>query len=164
MNGVSSGRRRTRNSSDLPFGTGAPDRSPMIFLARSDSGVIPVTSRFPEPSSTNRFPAPMEEEMALRPLASVIPGLGELRECEDDASELFPSDDAAFQHSGSPFSSTSDAAAVPGDIGHAGALDPGHPEPDSRRNVGLGVTTLPTRLAALVQRSGMGKLWGGGNG
>eukprot|EP00966_Prymnesium_polylepis_P038789 900156-Prymnesium_polylepis.1 len=55
-------------------------------------------------------------------------------ECEDDASELFQSDDAAFQQSGSPFSSTSDAAAVPGDTGHASEVDPGHPEPQSRRN------------------------------
>ena len=76
----------------------------------------------------------MEEEPALEPLASVIPRYGEPMECEDAASEHFQSDDAAFQQSGSPFSSTFDATALPGDIGHPSPLDPGLPDSQPTRN------------------------------
>ena len=76
----------------------------------------------------------MEEEPDLQTMASVIPEFSEPMECGDDTNKLFQSYDAVFQQSGSPSSSTSDAAAVPGDKSHSSELDPGHPEAKSQRN------------------------------
>jgi hypothetical protein len=105
----------------------------------------------------------MEEEPALEPLASAIPGCGEPMEWEDDASELVRSDDAALQQSGSPFSSTSDAAAVPGDIGHASTLDPGLHDSQPTRNGVEEEATMQSDEALQDMSAGMVPLGQGGN-
>jgi hypothetical protein len=105
----------------------------------------------------------MEEEPALEPLASVIPRYGEPMECEDAASEHFQSDDAAFQQSGSPFSSTFDATALPGDIGHPSPLDPGLPDSQPTRNGVEREATMQSDEALQDGIAGMvvGSTWAG---